>query len=159
MDRIEKIKMFAENRDNEEKRVAEAHAQAIATFLEKVAELKPRIEELIKLGNCMLENGIPLYTPCKHEGYSTGNFHADGVNHQFGFVFDGYKDFYPTGVKSVGIDFYDKEEIYTDGIVTHIGDSTAKNVYWFPKRAERFLQDFEVFEKAVFDYIDNLNKE
>ena len=60
MNRIDNIKRFAEQKKQNEIDNTNLSLQRIEEYKTRIRELKPRIDELLAVGNACLENDIPL---------------------------------------------------------------------------------------------------
>ena len=147
---IEAKKISEEKKKNQEK----------IDLMQKIRDLEPRITDLIEAGQKCQELGIDF--PVKNEmpqyGYDS-RFEADGVNHDLGFItkefkiqylciknggFDGPWDFYTDGKESFPVS--NKE--YLKGAT---GDPQICDM-------KKFLNQFDSFESAFYQWIDSLNK-
>lgn len=155
---MNKLVSFCERKSNNLKTEEQKHNESVAAFIEKVNELQPRINTLCEIGEFMLSTGIPLGF-IGNGGYARGNYMADGINHQFGFFGTSYVDFHPTEITGIGVDFYTDEEIRVNKNELFISDKIKNDKRWFNKFADEFIEKFPQFEKAVFDYIEKLDKQ
>ena len=60
MNRIDNIKNFAQKKVDEQAAKENSIIQQTAEYKQKILSLKPRIDELLKVGNACLEYGIEL---------------------------------------------------------------------------------------------------
>ena len=156
MDRIEGIMAYAKERDEEKIRKEAEKARRIEVLKKHIRTLKPRMDELIKVGNACEENGVPLTGKSfgGHEGYDTHQFYTNSWSHLLGFV----KEFDPETreelpIRKLGIfgggacDY----NLVTDGVTI----SVEKNAL---RVLERFAKEFDEFEEEFFKYVDKLTK-
>lgn len=129
-----------------------------ARLMQEISNLKPRIADLIKIGQKCQDLGIAF--PAKNEMHQFGydsRFVADGVNHDLGFItknskirylgiknggFDGPWDFYTNGTESFSI----ANKNYLNG---DTGEPTIQDM-------KKFLKQFDSFESAFYQWIDSL---
>lgn len=121
----------------------------------QIEALKPRIDDLIKLANYAKDNGIDFNKKGwgGHEGYDTGMFYTNSWSHLVGFVYKnpitllginaggacGNVDF-----RTDGKQIYGKEESFiTEPKLHHM---------------ERFIKDFDKFEREFYAYIEKVCK-
>lgn len=121
----------------------------------KIKELKPRIDDLIKLCNYAKANGIELSKRGwgGHEGYDTGMFYSNGWSHLVGFI-PGDPVCY-LGIVAGGacgyIDFITNGED-----ISGIEEGTRKVVEPLLNHMEHFLNEFDYFEEEFYKRIDKL---
>lgn len=151
MSRIDNIKKFAEQREQTEMNKAELSAKRIEEYKAKIKELKPRIDELLAVGNVCRENNIPLAGSRwgGHEGYDTHQFISNGWSHVTGFISEG-KDILFTKVGKVGGGAC-TWNLKTDGNEI-IVEGEVENVLKY------FLEEFDEFETEFYKYVDNLTE-
>ena len=143
----------------------------IENALNKIKELKPRIEALIILGNKCIEEGIDF--PSSSEttklgygnGYNSYNFIADGFYHHVGFMDcekvywhqgkNKYKTIAHMGIKNGGC--CGSFDFYTDGTGTFYKDRESGRIKEADLRdLKNFLKEFDSFEAAFYKWIDSL---
>ena len=157
-ERIKMIDSKAERdkqKESEKKMTLDTRRQ---TAYEKIRELKPRIYNLIKIGNHARENGIKMNHAlgCK-ESYETGFFYSNGWSHLLGFIDD-------MPIKYIGIvagGACGDIDLVTDGDIV-VGRSHSNHdivqeptLYYM----ERMIKEFDEFENAFYSYIDKICKE
>ena len=154
MSRIDNIKNFAQKRE-EDKVVKELAAQQrIEDYKKQIIALKPRIDEIIEVGNACRENNIPIACDCGcHQGYDTHYFYTNGWSHLLGFV-DEVKNGRRTSITKLGIQgggccHYD---LKTDGITVDVSGSDTEYVL------KRFVNEFDEFETEFYKYIDGVTQ-
>lgn len=135
----------------------EAEKQALIDKYNRIDELKDKVDEkldkitdLIKLGNHALKNNIikPInqYNDCSslaNRGY--GYFFTNGISHQLGFVWDHEsKKITHLGIAGGGACNYNlkvnEEEFEVTGDEEYV--------------LTRFVNEFDKFEKDLFNYIN-----
>ena len=128
--------------------------------MQKIRDLEPRITDLIEAGQKCQELGIDF--PVKNEmpqyGYDS-RFEADGVNHDLGFITKEFKIQY-LGIKNGGFD--GPWDFYTDGKESFpvSNKEYLKGATGDPQICDmkKFLNQFDSFESAFYQWIDSLNK-
>lgn len=156
MSRIDNIANFAKKKEEEAVAKEIALKQRIEGYKEQIRALKPRIDELLKVGNACLEYGIPLTGQAwgGHEGYDTHQFITNGWSHVLGFV----KTFDPStrkqlpftklGIEGGGACNYHLE---TDGVTIFVAKDEAYVL-------KRFVEEFDKFETEFYKYVDGLTQ-
>lgn len=156
MNRIENIERFASEREKKEVMEQRQKEIRIEEYKEKIRSFKPRIDELIKVGNACLKNGIKLEGKewGGHEGYDTHQFITNGWSHLLGFVgeknHENRTEFLPIkklGIYGGGCCYYNLE---TDGVTIDVSGKEAEYVL------KRFVTEFDKFEKAFYEYVDKV---
>lgn len=171
MNRIEKIRMVAQQREQERENEKNAVNMQVALLRDKILKLQPRIKVLVEIGEELLANGIPFGEPFRWVGFTYYKLETDGIHHHFGYKCK-WENGRRTRVIGIGIEgggacgpnFYvDKNGVVIDGPFEEIKENTAyahilkeKAPGRFISRATRFLESFRSFEKAVFEYVDTL---
>lgn len=69
MSRIDNIKNFAQKREEEAIAKEKALQQRIENYKTQILALKPRIDELIAVGNACLDNNISMECHDTHQDY------------------------------------------------------------------------------------------
>ena len=152
MSRVDNIKNFANKREAELTREKERSLNKIEEYKAHIKTLKPRIDELLEVGNACLEHGIPL-TGSRwggHEGYDTHQFFTNSWSHLVGFVaeFKNGKQNLLTKVGKAGggaCNF----NLITDGETINV----SGNVEYVLKA---FVDDFDEFETEFYKYVDKV---
>lgn len=125
---------------------------------QKLRELKPRIDEIIKVGNYAVSKGFNINkSGCGgHEGYDTGLFFSNGWSHHIGFINE-------TPIRYVGIvagGACGEIDFWTDGDVIapveHSRHKVIKGAEVPIYTLEHFVNGFEKFETEFYAYIDKL---
>ena len=159
MNRIDNIAKFAQKKAKEEAVKELERWKQILEYREQIHELKPRIDELIKVGNACLKHNIPLTGSAwgGHEGYDTHQFFTNSWSHLVGFVENRDKSITYLGINAGGAcGVYD---FRTDGTDTYdVHESTKEIVEPNVHHLKRFLAEFDTFEKEFYEYIDNITK-
>lgn len=149
MSRIDNIAKFAQKREEETILKENLSLSRIETYKEKIKELKPRIDELLEVGNACLEHKIPLTGSgygCR-EGYDTHQFISNGWSHLVGFINDGNnKSFTKVGKIGGGACNWN---LTTDGITINV-DGEVERVL------KLFLDGFDTFETEFYAYVDKV---
>lgn len=154
MSRIDNIAMFAQKRDEEQMEKEMRSKMEIEQYKEMIKALKPRIDELLAVGNACLEHGIPLEGRAfgGREGYDTNQFITNGWSHLVGFVQEYDQNarkrlpFTKVGKRGGGACHYDLE---TDGVRI---DVSGEVLYVL----KRFVEAFDEFESEFYKYVDKV---
>lgn len=137
----------------------------------RIQALKPRIDELIKIGNACLENGIELnsyhnsgWFNRSNDCYERGTFVTNGISHRVGFVqtwgqhSKGSHSFVELGIDNGGA--CGRYDFRTDGEKVYFVNEDDKTDIKGPSQRMRdlkeFLEEFETFETAFYAYIDKV---
>ena len=154
MDRINKIENFAKQKCEEEKMREMKLNQQIEEYKQQIRELKPRIDELLEVGNACLKHNIPLEGSRwgGYEGYDTHQFITNGWSHLLGFV-GNYSQarrkvlpFTKLGIEGGGACTFNLE---TDGdTINVIGDKCYV--------LKKFVDNFDRFESEFYKYVDKV---
>ena len=149
MSRIDNIKNFANKKEMEEMKRKEDSLRRIEEYKAHIKTLKPRIDELLEVGNACLEYGISL-TGSRwggHEGYDTHQFISNGWSHLVGFVSDGKnKPFTKVGKIGGGACNWN---LTTDGVNIDVTGSVESVLKYF-------IRDFDEFETEFYKYVDSV---
>ena len=127
------------------------------TALAKIKELKPRIDDLIKLANYAKDNGIDFNKRewGGHEGYDTGMFYTNSWSHLVGFV--NRNPITLLGIDAGGacgdIDFRTNGE-HTFGLNRGNNTIVEPSLY----HMENFIKKFDEFEREFYTYIEKVCK-
>lgn len=155
MDRINNIAKFAQKKEEERIIKEMTIAQQIEEYKKKIRSFKPRIDELLAVGNACLEHNIPLEGRgfgC-HEGYDTHQFITNGWSHLLGFVkvYDRNArkilPFTKLGIEGGGACYFD---LKTDGVTVEV--SGKETLYVLKK----FVENFDDFETEFYKYVDKV---
>lgn len=127
------------------------------TALAKIKELKPRIDDLIKLANYAKDNGIDFNKRGwgGHEGYNTGMFYTNSWSHLVGFV---NRDLITLlGIDAGGacgdVDFRTNGG-HTFGLNRNTMAIVEPSLY----HMENFIKKFDEFEREFYAYIEKVCK-
>lgn len=127
------------------------------TALAKIKELRPRIDDLIKLANYAKDNGIDFNKRGwgGHEGYDTGMFYTNSWSHLVGFV--NRDPITLLGIDAGGacgdVDFRTNGE-HTFGLNRNTMTIVEPSLY----RMENFIKKFDEFEREFYAYIEKVCK-
>lgn len=155
MSRVENIARFAQRKEEEQISKEKAKKERIEEYKIQIRELKPRIDELLAVGNACREHGIRLESHrwASGESYKTHQFISNGWSHLLGFIRNGsvYNNnpFKAVGIIGGGACDYN---LVTDGEVVEV---TGDAVYVL----KRFLKEFDAFERAFYSYVDSITEE
>lgn len=154
MSRIDNIANFAQKKEEEKVAKEMAKLNRIEEYKEKIRALKPRINELLAVGNACLEHNIELEGQAwgGHEGYDTHQFISNSWSHLVGFIKEYDKTtrkplpFTKVGEIGGGACHYN---LITDGVNIDV----SGDVEWVLKD---FLTDFDKFEMEFYNYVDKV---
>ena len=156
MSRIDNIANFAQKKEEEKVAKEMALQQRIEAYKAQILTLKPRIDELIAVGNACLEHNIPLTGEAwgGHQGYDTHQFITNSWSHLLGFV----EKYDPTtrkrlpftqlGIYGGGACNY---HLTTDGVTIDVKQDA---VYVL----KRFVDEFDKFESEFYKYVDGITQ-
>ena len=124
----------------------------------KIRDLKPRIEDLIQLGEKCQE--LKISFPIRNEMFRFGYdscFEADGVNHDLGFITKNSQIRY-LGIKNGG--FNGPWDLYTDGTeIVSVSNREYDKESAEPQNCDmkKFLKQFDSFESAFYQWLKSLD--
>lgn len=149
MSRIDNIKNFASKRDNELEQKKKDSLNKIEEYKNRIRTLKPRIDELLEVGNACLEHGISLTGSAwgGHEGYDTHQFISNNWSHLVGFISE-EKNKPFTKVGKIGGGACDWN-LTTDGVNIEVTGSVESVLRYF-------IEDFDEFETEFYKYVDSI---
>ena len=176
-ERIANIGLFAEKKRMEEIDKKNAVAAHIEELLGKVRSFAPRMKDLLKVGQALYENGIPL-GPYDESvpGYRDDNsriFVSNGWSHRTGFIIayriNGHipsrTQQYPIGFGIIGGGCAGEDLTFNaDGELEWLNrpfghPAGCSDRPWGPKdtqHLERFVAEFDEFERRFYEYVDGL---
>ena len=149
MNRVDNIKKFANKRDIEQIQKKEDTLNRIEEYKAHIKTLKPRIDELLKVGNACLEYGIELNGRSwgGHEGYDTHQFFSNSWSHLVGFINDGKdKPITKVGKRGGGACNW---ELETNGIDIEVSGNIERVLKYF-------IDEFDEFETEFYKYVDKV---
>lgn len=148
MNRLENIAAFVERREEKALQAEQTKNDNIKKYKEEIRALKPRIEELVKIGNACLQANIPLTGQsfgC-HEGYDTHQFMSNSWSHLLGFINHNKGPIISMGIIGGGACNFN---LITDGDLINVsGDEEFV--------LKRFLDNFDTFETEFYNYVDKI---
>ena len=148
MSRIDDIKRYKQKCDEEVMNKEIAKNNAIEACKEQIRALKPRIDELLEVGNACKNNGIALTGRewGARESYDTHQFMTNSWSHLLGFVGDRDKDFTCLGIYGGGACDYN---LATDGKTIEVSGDVLYIL-------QRFIREFDMFEAEFYKYVDKV---
>lgn len=151
MDRVNNIEKFVQKKEKEKINTEMKIAKQIEEYKRSIRLLKPRIDELLKVGSACRKHGIKLTGQAwgGHEGYDTHQFMTNSWSHLLGFVYNGKDDFNCLGIFGGGACNYN---LKTDGNFIEV----EGNVLYILKR---FVNEFNEFETEFYKYVDKVIEE
>ena len=143
-DRLNKIASVAENVENA--KIAEDiekvnNKQALIAHIATYAE---RIRAIIEVGSALVRNKMPL---------GKGDcFQSSHISHRFGFIVEGDRLLNPNNWRIVGIGRVGGGWAGKDFVVNFEGEVIEyADIY----TCESWTEEFEKFEEAFYNYVDN----
>lgn len=165
MNRIEKIRAKRQALDAQAKSEQERKEQTVKFYTNRLKQFAPRINELMQLAMELLKNDIPLGKRYKDLVFYKDEFVTEGIHHRLGFYFkyeNGRRYLLGIGIEGGGCCGHDLA-VNTNGTIIKnpldiiIGCRDYEKAYTdFCGKCQDFLEEFDEFEKKVFDYVDNL---
>lgn len=148
--RVANIEKLANQKEKEKVNAEELKLKRIENYKEKIRALKPRIDELIEVGNSCLDNNIPLIKSDStgfKESYENHQFISNSWSHLVGFI----QGKPITKVGKIGGGACDWN-LTTDGVTIEV----SGNVEYVLKN---FLDNFDTFETKFYEYVDKITEE
>ena len=164
-ERISKITNKRVQLNKEEDNKLAMRQTTIGNLVNKVKTLEPRIAALMQVCAALCENKISIGRNLYQLGSYHQEFIAEGFYHKLGFYFtrisntNCLRGIGICGGGACGYDFAVDERgfIFENPLERIRGRWTNDDAYRdFKHKAEKFINDFDAFEKAVYDYVDNL---
>lgn len=176
MDRIAKIKAYANARNEQVEQEAYNKRAHIAELLDTVRNFAPRMKELIKVGMAMYENNVPFGPLCDGPFARECDdriFFSNGSSHNVGFI-QAYRinghipertQHLPIGFGIIGGGWDGNDLTFnSDGELEWINKPFGKpaGVSGLPWRdsdtrhLEEFVAGFDKFESEFYAYVDSL---
>lgn len=147
-ERLKNLENHVNKKEEEKRRKIEEEEREEMEMIEQIKALKPRIQDLILVGNSCVSNGIYIgKLDTQYTEYNNRYFLADKVTHHLGFDTDGHSPIYFLGIFGGGYDHYN---LRTNG---NIFDLDGDKLYVLRK----FLNNFDEFENAFYDYVDRFH--
>lgn len=148
MSRIDDIKNYKHKCDSEKVNKEIEKQNKIEIYKEQIRTLKPRIEELLEVGNACNENGIELTGRewGGREGYDTHQFMTNSWSHLLGFVGNKNSNITCLGIYGGGACNYHLE---TNGDFIEV----SGDILYILKR---FIDEFDRFEAEFYKYVDEI---
>lgn len=160
MSRIDNIKAYAQERVQTEKAREEERQFKCEELTEKIRVLKPRIKELIEVGNACLVNGIEIDKYGKrfysdYDSYEKGTFVTNGISHRLGFVIQRGQAIFEIGFNAGGA--CGQWDFRTDGNkVYDVHEKTKEHREASLEHMQTFINKFDEFEMAFYRYVDGI---
>jgi hypothetical protein len=155
--RVNSIAEFAQRRESEKIAKEKALQQQIEDYISQIRKLKPRIDELITVGNACLQHGIELtgHAWGGHEGYDTHQFFTNCWSHLVGFIHNKDNTITHLGIYAGGA--CGKYDFFTDGVeVYDRHEETCQKVTPAIYHLKRFVEKFDEFEREFYAYVDKV---
>ena len=163
MSRIDNIVKFAQKREDEKIAKEQALQKELDGCKKEIAKLKPRIDELISVANACIENGIEIDGTRRSFGssYDTwekGTFVTNSISHKVGFVFTRQNKITLMGINAGGA--CGKWDFRTDGEHTFSAneDDLTRTTEPLLHHCKEFLEKFDEFETAFYNYVDKITQ-
>ena len=157
MSRIDNIKAYAQEKVLKEQRAEEERQMKCKELTEKIKALKPRIKELVEVGNACLMNGIAIIGQGwgGHEGYDTHQFVTNSWSHLVGFVQGGKSAIFEMGINAGGA--CGEWDFRTDGNrVYDVHEKTKAHREASLEHMQKFVNKFDEFEESFYGYVDGI---
>ena len=154
MSRIDNIVKFATKQEMEQVAKETAKLRRIEGYKENIKSLKPRIDELLAVGNACLKHNIPIEGKAwgGHEGYDTHQFISNGWSHVSGFI----REYSPNTRQVLPLTKVGKigggacnYNLTTDGVTINVSGDIEYVL-------KKFLDDFDTFETEFYKYVDKV---
>ena len=164
-ERISKIANKRVQLDNESAAEMKQRIDTICNLTDRIKAFQPRIAALMKVCAALCENKISIGKRIYRLGSYDEEFIAEGFFHKLGFYFVRFnRSSYLRGIGirgggACGNDLAVDERgfIFENPLNKAFGLWTEDKAYHdFKRKAESFLKGFDDFEKAVYEYVDNL---
>ena len=153
MSRIDNIAKFAQKKEQEQTAKEIAKIRQIEEYKAIIKSFKPRIDELLAVGNACLKHNIPLEGRAwgGHEGYDTNQFVSNSWSHLVGFVMEYEQDtkrpvFKRVGKLGGGACNYN---LKTDGETIEVSGDVLGVL-------KSFVDRFDQFETEFYKYVDSI---
>ena len=143
-DRLNKIASVAENVENAENAKEIAKQNEKQALIAHIATYAERIKAVIEVGSKLVENKMPLG--------ENDRFQSNGWDHRFGFMVEGSRLFSPSQWKIIGIGSEGGGWSGSDLNVNENGEIVS---YSGRYNCESWTAEFEEFEEAFYNYVDN----
>lgn len=157
--RVDAIAKFSQRREDEKVAKEQEVQRQRAEYIRKIQSLKPRIDELLDVGNACLKHDIPLTGSAwgGHEGYDTHQFFTNCWSHLVGFVKNRDNTITHLGIYAGGAcGVYD---FITDGIeVYDRHEQTREKAIPSIYHLKHFVEKFDEFESELYKYVDKVCK-
>lgn len=156
VDRLNNIANFRKNQEISEQNKKIEQELERERLIGEIKLLKPRIDRLLEVGNACQNVGISLMGKAwgGHEGYDTNQFFTNSWSHLVGFVGRG-KDIPIIEMGINGGGACGQWNFRTDGIrVYEVSGEKTQGPQIHHMR--KFLTNFDVMEKAFYDYVDKV---
>ena len=154
-ERMAMIDAKVENEKRKKAKEEEDLANETERLMEQIRELKPRIDDLIKLANYARRNGIEInYRDVRNEDYKHGTFVSNGWSHVVGFINENPIRY----VGQVAGGAYGAWDFMTDGVeIFARGRCEDRYIKGTPnvRQLRHFVKRFPVFEEEFYKYIDS----
>lgn len=154
MSRVDNIVRFAQKKEKEQIEKETAKLNRIEEYKKRIKALKPRIDELLEVGNACVVHGISLEGKewGGYEGYDTHQFISNGWSHLCGFI----REYNQTTRKPMPFTKVGKigggacnYNLTTNGITINVSGDVEYVL-------KKFLDDFDTFETEFYKYVDKV---
>jgi hypothetical protein len=143
-DRLNKIASVAENTENAKIAKEIAEAKEKQALIDLIATYADRIKAIIEVGSKLVENKMPLG--------KKNCFQSNGLDHRFGFMVEGSLILNPDAWKIIGIGREGGGWAGNDFLVNSDGEVIEYSQIY---NCESWIEKFEEFEEAFYNYVDN----
>lgn len=143
-DRLNKIASVAENVENVKILEEIAKQNEKQALIDLIATYADRIKAIIEVGSKLVENKMPLG--------EKNCFQSNGLDHRFGFMVEGSLILNPDAWKIIGIG---SEGGGWSGSDLNVNENGEVVSYSGRYNCESWTAEFEEFEEAFYNYVDN----
>lgn len=160
---LNKLNVYADKVNNKEKKRLEMKRETANNLINEIKKLYPRIKDLYEIIQRTAELKI-----------KNGNFFTDGISHNIGFYFDKFvvgniisnhnnncyspKKYF--GIQGGGCCGEDLRINVEDGSISYVAHNTNIDMditkYYSIYYMKSIINEFDNYEKKVYDYIQNL---
>ena len=166
LNKIEAKRVALNNKNDE---CAKERKSTIEYYERKFKELAPRVKDLLSICNALIENDLPIGTrrsAFNAFGYKD-EFVAESIDHDLGFFIEGKTltnegELIGVGIFGGGLYGHDiaidaEGNLVKNPLTAHRSFNEPGTPYSdFQFKAEKFMKNFNEFERKVHEYVSNL---
>lgn len=144
-ERLKNLENYASEKEKAKQRKIEKERKEEMEMIKQIKSLKPRIEDLLLVGNSCLSTGIYIgKRDTQFNEYKDGYFLGNPIAHRLGFDTDGYRPIHYLEIPGGG---YDNYNLKTNGVIVDLWGDKLRVL-------KQFLNEFDEFEKEFYAYVD-----